>query len=441
MQSQNSLHLHAYQEKAINWMLSRDHGYLAIDMGLGKTRITIEYIRAMKKRALVIAPLRVACNTWPNEIEKWAPELPYTVLHGPKKDNLIQEDKAIYIINYEGVEWLSKHVNKFKNYILILDEATAIKSFRAKRTKLLIKMRRWFSKIFNLSALPSPNGYQDLWSQYKMLDDGKALGAKWTHFVNKYFTIYNFIMSPKGPWIGQEIEQLVAPMTFRLDANDYLPLPDFIYNDIYLPFTPSLFRAYKDFENDFVLALSEEISINALNSASLSNKLRQFVQGSVYTEDGTEEIHDLKLEALQDISEELSSPALVVIQFKSDLAKIRKIWPNIPAIVGGQPKVLVDKYIKEWNEGKIKLLVCHPASISHGVNLQYGGNNIIWYAQTWNYEHYEQFNGRLRRQGQTKPVILTRILIKDTIDERVAKVLMKKDASQKSLLDALKALM
>lgn len=437
----NNLPLHAYQVKAVEWMLSRDHGYLVVDMGLGKTRITLEYLKRKKKRALVIAPLRVACNTWPDEIEKWVPELSYTVLHGPKKDSLIQESKAIYIVNYEGIEWLSKHISKFKNFVLVLDEATAIKSFRAKRTKLLIKMRPWFSNVFNLSALPSPNGYQDLWSQYKMLDNGKALGDKWTHFVNKYFTVYNFIMKPRGPWIGQEIENLVAPMTFRLDANDYLPLPDFIYNDIYLHFTPSLFKAYKEFETDFVLELREEVSVNALTSATLSNKLRQFVQGSIYTEDGTEEIHDLKLEALQEVAEELNSPALVVIQFKSDLAKIRKVWPEIPAIVGGQSKAVVDKNIKDWNEGKLKLLVCHPASLSHGVNLQHGGNNIIWYAQTWNYEHYEQFNGRLRRQGQTKPVILTRLLIKDTIDERVAKALATKDASQKSLLEALKQLM
>lgn len=433
------LPLHKYQEKAIDWMSSRDYGYLAIDMGLGKTRITIEYIKSQKKRALVIAPLRVACNTWPQEIEKWARGTSYTVLHGPKKDELIKKQSDIYIINYEGVEWLSQYTKLFKNFILILDEATAIKSFRAKRTKTLLKMRPWFSKVFNLSALPSPNGYQDLWSQYKMLDDGQALGTRWTHFLNKYYNVYNFITTPKGPWIGQEIEQLIAPLTFRLDAEDYLPLPDFIYNDIYISLPDKLTKAYKDFEDEFVLALENETSINAMNAAALSNKLRQFVQGAVYSEEGTEDIHNLKLEALQEIAEELNSPALVVIQFKSDLAKIKTIWPDIPAIVGGQSKSLVDKYIREWNGGKIKLLVCHPASISHGVNLQHGGNNIIWYAQTWNYEHYEQFNGRLRRQGQTKPVVLTRLLMKNTIDERVAKALVKKGASQKSLLDALKA--
>lgn len=437
--------LHGYQKSAVDWMLKRQCGYLAIDMGLGKTRIVLEYIRQARiKKTLVVAPLRVALHTWPSEIQKWAPELTYTVLHGQNKS--MRPDVNIYIINYEGLKWLMEQPkNKLFESLLVIDEASMVKSPSSLRFKILSKLRSFSHKVFALSASPMPNGYQDLWAQYFLLDRGKSLGPSFAQFFNKYFRrLSTFQTITIDKQALQEIPKRVASATFRLSSNDYLALPKCIMRDTLVELPKTIMIQYKEFEQDFALNLSQEVTVTAVNSAMLSMRLRQLCQGFLYYEGDDEkrnvkDIHSVKVDALVNTIQELNGhPALVAVQFKEDIVKIKKALGNVPIIAGGVGSSVSTSLIDKWNTGQLPILVVHPASISHGVNLQYGGNNIIWYAQTWNMEHYQQLNGRLLRQGQKKPVIITRLLAKGTIEHKIIAALAQKNESQQSLLDALR---
>jgi SNF2 family DNA or RNA helicase len=438
-------------------MSERQSGYLAIDMGLGKTRIVLEYILACHKRqsnhtgaVLVVAPLRVAVSTWPLEILKWTPSLSYTVLHGKDKDENFKLDRDIYIINYDGLKWLSKKNlgGRFFHGLLILDESTMVKSHSTSRFKLLKAMRAYFTKAFCLSATPAPNGYQDLWSQYFLLDRGMTLGQSWTKFFNRYWyqTLYyqTIVLSQERL---KEIPMACARSTFRLKAADYLTMPKLIVNDIYIDLPSDLYKKYKELERDFVYQLSQEENITAVNAAVLSMKLRQFCQGGLYQDDqSTYLLHDLKEEALLQITRELQGePNLVAIQFKFETQLIEDNLStefgqdtNIPRIVGGISADRSAKIINDWNNRKLPMLICHPASVSHGVNLQAGGHYITWLALPWSLEQYNQFIGRLYRQGQKHPVIVNRVLIRDTIESRIAEVLAAKNSTQESLLEVLR---
>ncbi len=441
--------LHEYQKRAISWLKGRTASYLAIDMGLGKTRITIEHLVSSPASlpAVVVAPMRVAISTWPSEILKWAPQLSYVVLHGRTKVQDFDLKRDVYIINYEGLEWFksmieSKGRSKFMRGTLVLDESTMVKAPSSKRTKALVKLRPMFSSAIALSATPAPNGWHDLWSQYFILDYGASLGSKYTAFFNKFFIeLPSRRIAPRGSDAATQITKLVSSTTFRLDAEDYLKLPDYIDNQITIDLPAKLRQQYKDLENDFVLSLSETTKVTALTASTLSMKLRQFCQGALYTTEARdyEVLHSLKLDAMEQVVEELNgSPVLVPIQFKFELDQIKKRFGNIPAITGGLAASESRRIIDEWNTGGIPVLVCHPASISHGVNLQAGGHNILWLALTWNYEHYTQLNGRLRRQGQKNTVVRTQVLIGNSIEQRISRALNSKGANQQTLLDALK---
>lgn len=442
------MELHDYQKRAVEWMKDHGCGYLAVDMGLGKTRCMLELISKLRAPAIVVAPLRVALHTWPAEIKKWTPELSYKVLHGPDKAlrlNVASTD--VFIINYDGLKWLAtQRKETLRGRVLILDEATAIKSHKSQRTKILALMRPLFNRCYCLSATPSPNGIQDLWSQYRVLDQGERLGKRWGEFFFRYFNQDKFYrVYPKDPCVVDVILSKVADCTFRLDSNDYLQLPDFVYNDIELELPRSLRAKYKDFENDFMLEL-DNTTVTAMSAATLSMKLRQFIQGCLYTYDltgkctGYEKVHSLKLDALETIMEQLEGqPNLVAINFKFELEEIEKRFKGkYKALVGGIPAKESVKIIDQWNKGELPMLVVHPAAVSHGINLQAGGHHITWQSLTWNYEHYTQLNGRLRRQGQMHPVVLTRLLLGDTIDSKIAKALATKGANQESVLKALK---
>lgn len=435
--------LHDYQEKAVRWMLERPCGYLAIDMGLGKTRCVLEFLRRSKVKALVVAPLRVAISTWPQEIRKWAPELTYHVLHGDGRDlKASVRDTDVFIINYDGLKWLAmQRLDIMRGRTLILDEATAVKSHKAVRTKLLAKMRPLFDKCYCLSATPSPNGVQDLWAQYRIMDCGISLGTHWTPFFNRYFIKDGYYrIFKRYPEVDKEIIEKVAPRTFRLSSEDYLKLPDFVYNDVSIEMPVALQEQYRAFEQDFLFDLGNETTVTAMNAATLSMKLRQFIQGALYTEGRKYQVlHTLKFDALESIQEQLDgNPNLVAINFKFELEEIHKRFAGrYAAIVGGSSTKDSAKIIDQWNTGKLPMLVVHPAAISHGINLQAGGHYITWLSLTWNYEHYVQLNGRLRRQGQKYPVVLNRVLLDGTIDARVAKALKSKQASQEEVLKAL----
>lgn len=440
--------LHAYQCRALAWMDEHNTGYLAVDMGLGKTRIVLEFIKTHDIRpVLVVAPLRVATSTWPQEIAKWAPELKFQVLHGKEKSTNFRKPADIYIINYDGLKWLDNTMkqyvrSKFMHSMLVLDEATMVKSKSSKRFKYIKDWRAAFDRAYALSATPAPNGYQDLWAQYFLLDYGKTLGTSFASFFNKYFRMFGtYQVAPISKAHVNDIFKRCCASTFRLDAQDYLKLPGIVHNDVHVALTPSLRKKYEILKREFVLRLEEEKVITAANTAILSMKLRQFCQGHIYCEDVCEHVHDIKLDALEQLIYELQGePVLIAVQFRFEIAALQKRFPDTPAIYGGTSANEADELIARWNSGKIPVLICHPASISHGVNLQHGGHNIIWFALTWNLEQYMQFNGRLARQGQTKPVVVSRILLEKTVEERIAKVLEQKGTSQQALLDAIRAL-
>lgn len=446
-----TLPMHAYQVRAVDWMRQRDSGYLAVDMGLGKTRMVLEYIRYTKPSAvLVVAPLRVALTTWPEEIQKWTPEIPFAILHGNHKEDAFKSKAVIYIINYDGLKWFDQMVRvygrgKFMKGLLILDESTMVKSPKSLRFKVLKNLRAVFSKAFCLSATPSPNGYQDLWSQYFLLDYGATLGPSYSQFFNKYFyQLESRRIVPVALQRLKEIPAICSKSTFRLDANDYLKLPEYVVNDyeVYLP--GDLRKKYNTLAQEFLLRLDKEQQVTAVNSAVLSMKLRQFCQGAFYLEEEEEKktiipVHELKLDMLEDIVASLNgSPTLVAIQFKYEVDMIRRRFPGTPAIYGGTAAEESKEILADWNKGKLPILVCHPASLSHGVNLQSGGHYITWLALTWNFEQYTQFNGRLRRQGQKNTVFLNHVVIKDSVESRIAEALKRKDMNQSTLLNVLR---
>lgn len=447
--------LFKYQERAVDWLRARNGGYLAVDMGLGKTRIVLEYIRATKPSCvLVVAPKIVALNTWPEQIREWAPELTYTVLHGKDKNENITLQRDIYIINYDGLKWLKHNVHgrRFHKGLLVLDESTMIKSPQSERFKALMNIRAVFEKCICMSGTPAPNGYQDLWAQYFLIDFGRTLGAKYTTFFNKYFReTESRRIVPYSSELLKEIPRACAKTTFRLSADDYLKLPEWINNDIYVTLPPSVRDMYKQFEEDFFLQLNNEETVTAVNMAVLSSKLRQFCQGALYV-DGTggtnqvsgryyEVVNKVKLDALESVLKQLNGqPTLLPIQFSFELAELEKRFGRMPALVGGVPEREQQRYIDAWNRGQLPVLVCHPASISHGVNLQYGGHYITWLALTWNFEHYSQLNGRIRRTGQKYTCIRNRIIIKGTVEEKIAAALNYKGCNQQYLLDTIKSL-
>ena len=321
-----------------------------------------------------------------------------------------------------------------------------IKSPTTIRFKTLKKVfPLWSDYRFCLSATPSPNGYHELWSQYYMLDKGQRLLTSYYHFRGTYFhytgpPLYKTTIR-KGSY--ERIRDAIKPITFRLDANDYLNMPETIYNDIPLELPKKLRSQYKELENNFFLEFAES-EATAFSAAALSMKLRQFIQGAVYTDAKRGEfypLHQIKIDALKELLETAAGqPILCPIQFKFERRMINEIiGGDIPCIAGGTTPTDSSKYIHLWNKGEIPLLLCHPASLGHGVNLQAGGHIMLWFGLTWSLEHYMQLNGRLIRQGQkSSSVTVNHLMMKDTIDERVAKVLKTKNATQSMLLDALK---
>jgi SNF2 family DNA or RNA helicase len=445
------LKLHEYQERAIEFCLQNKTVFLAMDLGLGKTAVALKVIEQTKLPAIVFAPLRVIHNTWPSEIQKWTPELTYDILHGSDKSYTFRNSKAdVLLINYDGIKWFSKEIvgkrTKWTKRILIIDESSMIKSPSTIRFKTLKKLfPLWGNYRLCLSATPSPNGYHELWSQYYMLDKGRCLLESYYHFRGRYFSytgppLYKTTIR-KGSY--ERIRDAIKPITFRLDVNDYLKMPKTIYNDISLELPKELREQYKELEDNFFLEFTESSS-TAFSAAALSMKLRQFIQGAVYTDtkDGKfYPLHQIKIDALKELLETAAGqPILCPIQFKFERKMIHEIvGRDIPCIVGGTSIADSNKYIKEWNDGKIPLLLCHPASLGHGVNLQAGGHIMLWFGLTWSLEHYLQLNGRLIRQGQKAgSVTVNHLIMKDTIDERVVSVLKRKNATQSALLNALR---
>ncbi|HXK97599.1 MAG TPA: DEAD/DEAH box helicase [Limnochordia bacterium] len=439
---------HEYQEYAIKFILSYPIAAILLEMGLGKSVITLTAIFDLTldsfliRKVLVIAPLRVARDTWPAEIEKWdhLNGLTYSVAIGSeaqRKAALLQRAQ-VYLINRENVDWLINDSGiPFDYDMVVIDELSSFKSHTSKRFRALRKVRPNVKRIVGLTGTPSSNGLMDLWAEIGILDMGQRLGRYISHFRNAYFAPDKrnqqiiFTYKPK-PGAEEAIYRLISDITISMKNTDYLKLPDLVINEIPVLLSEDERQQYEIMRSEMVLSLKGK-EIDAVNAAALSNKLLQMANGAVYDGNGgVIRIHDRKLDALEDIIEAANGkPVLIAFWYKHDLERIMERFPAI--------QLDNAESIKRWNDGEISVAVIHPASAGHGLNLQAGGSCLVWFGLTWSLELYQQTNARLWRQGQMDTVIIHHIVAKDTIDEQVMKALKRKDKTQTALIDAVKA--
>ncbi|MBN2899872.1 MAG: DEAD/DEAH box helicase [Clostridia bacterium] len=439
---------HEYQSYATDFILSHPISAVLLEMGLGKSVISLSAIfdlcldRFEIRKVLIIAPLRVARDTWPSEIKKWdhLKGLAYSVAVGTEKEriNALMTRSTMYIINRENVDWL---VNKsgilFDFDMVVIDELSSFKSYSAKRFKSLLKVRPKVKRIVGLTGTPSTNGLMDLWVEFRILDLGQRLGRYITHYRNTYFTPDKrngqiiFSYKPQ-PGAEEKIYSQISDITISMKSIDYLKMPECIMNEVAVYLNEKEWSIYSKFRDDMVASLGEE-EIDAANAAVLSGKLLQMANGAVYDgENKAHVIHERKLDALEDLIEGANGkPVLVAHWYKHDLDRIQKRF--------SARQIKTPKDIEDWNEGNIPVAVIHPASAGHGLNFQSGGSTLIWFGLTWSLELYQQTNARLYRQGQNETVVIHHIITKGTIDEDVMTALTRKEKSQASLIDAVKA--
>ena len=438
--------LHEYQNKAVNYVINRKRCMLALDMGLGKSISTLTAISDLIEtkdihKVLVIAPLRVCNSVWSQEVKKWGHtcHLSTSIATGSPKvrTEALLKKADIHIINKENVQWLIEfYGDKWPFDCVVIDESSTFKSAKSKRFKALKRVLPKIKRMILLTGTPSPNGFHDLWSQMYLIDHGKRLGRTLTNFRQRFFdTDYFGYTYTLREGSAQKIESLVADKIMHMSAKDYLSLPSRINITVPVDLPPKILKGYKYFEKTYIAELEDGKEIEAITAAVLAGKLMQYANGAMYTSEEGDwtETHKSKLEALADIVEDNAGETmLVAYNFKSDLARLRKKFPQ--AVVLDKNQDTIDK----WNRGEISMLLAHPASAGHGLNLQEGGSLCVWFGLTWNLEYYLQFNARLHRQGQKYPVRIIHLVGRGTIDARVLAVLASKDASQNSLLKSLK---
>ena len=437
---------HEYQKYAEEFIIKHSACGLLLDMGLGKTSITLSAIMELMynyfeiSKVLVIAPLRVAQDTWSKECEKWEhlKELRLSKVLGTEKERrLALVRKAdIYIINRENVEWLCENY-KFDFDMVVIDELSSFKSPTAKRFKALRKVRSQVKRIIGLTGTPAPNSLMDLWSEINLLDMGERLGRFITNYRNEYFVpdkrnqqvIFSYKLRE-----GAEgrIYKKISDICVSMKACDYLKMPDRIDNFVEVQMSEKEEALYKKLESEMLLPFADG-DIDAVNAAALSNKLLQMANGAVYDEfKVVKNIHNKKLEALEDLIEAANGkPILIFYAYKHDKERISERF-KVTAI-------LTREDISKWNNGQILIAISHPASTGHGLNLQAGGSTVIWFGLTWSLELYQQANARLWRQGQKETVVIHHIVSKGTIDEEVMKAIQKKQTGQDALINAVKA--
>ena len=439
---------HDYQRYATDFIINNPISAVLLEMGLGKSVISLSAINELMldyfdvSRTLVIAPLRVANSTWPDEIKKWdhLKHLNYSVVIGSEKERLaaLRKPAHIYLINRENVDWLiTKSGIPWKFDMVVIDELSSFKSYQAKRFRSLLKVRPKIKRIVGLTGTPSSNGLMDLWAEFRLLDMGERLGRYITYYRQNFFIPdkrnQQMIFSYK-PKDGAEkkIYSLISDITISMKSKDFLKMPECVMNEVIVTLSDKEQKLYDSLKQDMVLSL-EENEIDAINAAALSNKLLQMSNGAVYNDDKESlHIHDRKLDALEDLIEGANGkPVLVAYWFKHDLEKIKDRF-DVREIKSA-------KDISDWNEGKIPVALIHPASAGHGLNLQAGGSTLIWFGLTWSLELYQQTNARLYRQGQDSTVVIHHILTKGTIDEDVMKALKAKEKIQDALIDSVKA--
>ena len=438
---------HNYQAFATEFIVEHPVCCLMLDMGLGKTVITLTALwelvldRFDVSRILVIAPKRVAEDTWPKELAKWdhLQGLTYSLVLGSRaeREAALNRQAFLYIINRENVAWLVEN-HPWDFDMVVIDELSSFKSNKAERFKALKRVRPKVSRIVGLTGTPAPNSLLDLWPQMYLLDMGQRLGRFIGGFRDRFFVpdkrnreiIYSY-----KPREGAEdaIYRQISDICISMKAVDYLDMPERIDNRIEVVMSPKEQKLYDDFQRDMVLSIGGE-ELDAVNAAALSGKLLQMANGAVYGEDKKViSIHDRKLDVLEDLVEAANGkPLLVAYWYKHDLQRIQARFKNARCID-------TPKDIDDWNAGNIPLALIHPASAGHGLNLQDGGCTIVWFGLTWSLELYQQLNARLWRQGQKHTVVIHHIVTKGTHDEDVMRALEKKDTRQSALIEAVRA--
>lgn len=439
---------HEYQKYSVEYIKEHPIAAILLSMGLGKTSITLTAINDLLfdsfeiHKVLCICPLRVASSTWGAEIEKWEHLhlLQYSVAVGSESERLsaLKAQADIYIINRENVQWLiEKSGIPFDFDMVVVDELSSFKNYQSKRFKALMKARPKVKRMVGLTGTPSSNGLMDLFAEFKLLDMGARLGR----FIGQYRTAYfspdkrnwQIIYSYKPlPNAEQQIYDKISDISISMKSTDHLKMPELISTQLEVELSETEKKKYEELKKDLILQLPDG-EITAANAASLTGKLSQMANGAVYSDDESVlEIHQRKLDALEDIIESANGkPVLVAYWFRHDLERIRKRFDV--------REIKTAKDIADWNNGSISVAVIHPASAGHGLNLQSGGSALVWFGITWSLELYQQTNARLWRQGQSaETVVITHIITKGTIDERIIKALKTKDTSQSALIDAVK---
>ena len=446
---------HDYQTYATKFVLTHPAAAVFLDCGLGKSVITLTALFDLCldsfeiRKALVIAPLRVARDTWPSELRKWdhLKGLAWSVAVGTEIERkaALRQDAFVYIINRENVQWLIEQSGLPFDYdMIVVDELSSFKSYQAKRFRALLKVRPSVKRIVGLTGTPSSNGLMDLWAEYRLLDMGKRLGRYITHYRNRYFAPDKrngqVVFSYKPlPGAEEQIYTAISDITISMKAADHLKMPELVLNEVTVTLSDEEREIYDAMRRELVVSLDGE-EIDAGTAAALSGKLSQMANGAVYTEDKKViPLHCRKLDALEDLIEAANGkPVLVAYWYKHDLDRIEERLHKLHI-----PFARADKAdsLERWNRGELPVMLLHPASAGHGLNLQAGGSTLIWYGLTWSLELYQQTNDRLWRQGQQHTVVIHHIIAEDTIDERIMAALRFKDKSQTALKDAVKAIL
>ena len=446
--------LHDYQEYAVKFIEEHKIAALLIDMGLGKTITTLTAINNLiydlfeVRKVLIIAPLRVARDTWSAEVQKWdhLKYLRYSVAVGTAEERIaaLKADADIYVINRENVQWLIEQSGvAFDFDMVIIDELSSFKNHQSKRFKALMKVRPKVKRIVGLTGTPASNGLMDLFAEFKLLDMGERLGRFIGQYRNEYFKpdkqngyiVYSYKPLPDTE---ERIYEKISDITVSMKAVDHLKMPELISNEYMVKMSEAEKEKYKELKDELILEV-QDTEITAANAAALSNKLCQMSNGAIYDDDNNIiPIHSRKLDALEDIIESANGkPVLVAYWFKHDRTRITERLGKLGIVY---QEIKSAQSIKNWNNGKLQVALIHPASAGHGLNLQAGGNFLVWFGLTWSLELYQQTNARLWRQGQqSETVIIQHIVTKGTVDEKILKALTEKDKTQTALMSAVKA--
>lgn len=458
-----------FQAKAISMMCQQSGSAMLLDPGMGKTAITLAACCVLQhhkaiEAMLVIVPIRPMYLTWPNEVKKWEQfsHLKVSIIHGTPQQrvNAIAAKADIYLINPENVAWLVEHLHGSlaafgtRPGMLTVDESTRFKNARSLRFKALQTILPLFERSHILTGTPVPQSIEDMFAQMQIVDGGQRLGRYITHF-RKQFMVPETIRVGGGRSIevwhpaqgaAEKMAAKIADVSLRLQAEDYLTMPKITHNIIPVELPPAARKVYVKLADDLVAKTEDGVMLTAVTAAAAVMKLRQITNGWAYHEDGSALVHTAKVEALRDLVEEMQgTPLLVAVAFLHEVDAIRDALKSalpdgtrVPYLGGGVSRRDADQTVAEWNAGNVPVLLAHPTSVAHGLNLQAGGHAVCWFGLTWNSEEHDQLNARVYRQGQTKPVVIHYLTAKDTVDEDIANALASKSDVQSSILNRLK---